>query len=196
MISARCHHLFILQNDQKYDESWVHQIHTVVLVESWACGRARRGGEMVSDVCEDSPRGRRGGSEDVELRRPTPFVVPKWEGGRTGEASARGVNAGPDRGRSRKWTLGAPQSARRNQHHRRQPPKPPLKPGFPTTRSLRRHMRLHLNFNPHVVLPQPLHAHTRPQRLMPRHPLLKPLLHGLQGLVVEGQMVRVDTKDL
>lgn len=57
-------------------------------------------------------------------------------------------------------------------------------------------MSHNLDLDPHVVLPQPRHAHGGPQRLVVRHPLAHVPHHGTQRLVVEGHVVRVDAVHL
>ena len=57
-------------------------------------------------------------------------------------------------------------------------------------------MSHHLNLNPHIILPQPRHAHTRPQGLVVRHILFEVPYHGIQRFVVDGDMVRVNAEDL
>lgn len=52
-------------------------------------------------------------------------------------------------------------------------------------------MRHNLNLNPHIILPQPRHPHTSPQRLVVGH--IRPEIphHRVQCLVVDGDMVRI-----
>lgn len=57
-------------------------------------------------------------------------------------------------------------------------------------------MSNNLNLNPHIILSQPRHTHTRPDRRVVRHPLPELLGHLLNRLVVAGDMVRVDAEDL
>lgn len=57
-------------------------------------------------------------------------------------------------------------------------------------------MRNNLNLHPHVIFAQPWHSNTGPNRAMIRHPLLEIPHHGLQCLVVDGDMIRVDSEDL
>ena len=57
-------------------------------------------------------------------------------------------------------------------------------------------MRHHLNFNSHIILPQPRHAHTSPKWLMIWHILLKIPDHGIQRFFVDGDMVRFHAEDL
>lgn len=56
--------------------------------------------------------------------------------------------------------------------------------------------RNHLNLHPHIILAQSRHPHGRPDRLMIRHPLCKVSLHGCQSLVVQRDMVRIDSENL
>lgn len=53
-----------------------------------------------------------------------------------------------------------------------------------------------LDFHPHIILSQARNTNTCPQGLMVGHIPLKVTHHGSQGLVVDGDMVRVDPIDL
>ena len=57
-------------------------------------------------------------------------------------------------------------------------------------------MRNNLNLNPHIILPQSAHTNTSPDRLMVRHILLEIAHHGIQCLVVDGDMVTIHSEDL
>lgn len=57
-------------------------------------------------------------------------------------------------------------------------------------------MRHDLNFHPHVILAQARDTNTCPQRLMIRHPALEIAHHGSQGLVIDGDVIRVHPVDL
>jgi hypothetical protein len=57
-------------------------------------------------------------------------------------------------------------------------------------------IRTNLNLDPHIIPPQPRHPDRRPNRLMIRHPLPKLATHRLHRLIVQRQMVRVDSKYL
>lgn len=52
------------------------------------------------------------------------------------------------------------------------------------------------NLHPHIILAQSLHTHRRPDRLMPRHPLLKPFHHSLDRLVIQRHMIAIHSKHL
>jgi hypothetical protein len=72
-----------------------------------------------------------------------------------------------------------------------------IAPPHPTTPILLlRIMRNNLNLNPHIILPQPLHTHTRPNRLVIRHPFLELPRHNAQRLVVQWHMVTIHAKHL
>ena len=64
------------------------------------------------------------------------------------------------------------------------------------SKDLFRIMSDHLNLNPHIILSQPCHAHTRPQGLMIRHILCEVSDHCIQSFIVNRDMVRVHTEDL
>lgn len=53
-----------------------------------------------------------------------------------------------------------------------------------------------LDLNTHIILSQPRDAHTCPDGLMIGHPFLEVPHHGLERLIVERYMVRVDAEDL
>lgn len=53
-------------------------------------------------------------------------------------------------------------------------------------------MRNNLYFNPHIILPKTRDTHTRPDRFMIRNPFPKITNHGIQRLVVDGHMIRIN----
>lgn len=53
-----------------------------------------------------------------------------------------------------------------------------------------------LDLDAHVVHAEARHPNGRPDGLVVGHPLLEVARHGREALVVEGQVVRVDTVDL
>lgn len=53
-----------------------------------------------------------------------------------------------------------------------------------------------LDLDPHTILSQPRHAQASPNWLVMRHPLLEVPHHGLHGLIVQRDMIRIDMEDL
>lgn len=53
-------------------------------------------------------------------------------------------------------------------------------------------MRRDFNFNPHIIVSQPRHANTRPNRLVVGHILSQIPNHCVQRLIVERKVVRVN----
>ena len=52
------------------------------------------------------------------------------------------------------------------------------------------------NLDSHIILTQPRHSNTSPDRLMVRHPLLEVADHCIQGFIVDRDMVRIDPHHL
>lgn len=57
-------------------------------------------------------------------------------------------------------------------------------------------MSHHLNFDSHIIIPQPCHADTGPDWVMIWHPALEVANHRSQSLIIDWDMVRVNSEYL